>query len=122
MTPFTFYGTFMSGQPGHTNLDGARLLGRARTAPQFRLYVVDEMWPALVRAEDGVEIECELYEASEQLLARLAQVEPPGWNRGPVELADGRVVEAFVAESALTARGDDISEYGGWAGYRAALA
>ena len=111
MTPFAFYGTFMSDQPGHTNLDGARLLGRARTAPQFRLYVVDEMWPALVRAEDGVEIECELYE-----------VEPPGWNRGPVELADGRVVEAFVADSVLLARGDDISEYGGWAGYRAALA
>jgi gamma-glutamylcyclotransferase (GGCT)/AIG2-like uncharacterized protein YtfP len=56
VTAFAFYGTFMSDQPGHGNLEGARFLERARTAPEFRMYVVDGMWPALVRAEDGVEI------------------------------------------------------------------
>ena len=122
MTVFAFYGTFMRGQPGHANLAGAAFLGRARTAPQFRLYIVDEKWPALVPAAEGTEIECELYEADEELLARLAELEPPGWTRGPIELADGRVVEAFVGDTTLASRGEDVSRYGSWPGYASAVA
>ena len=84
MTLFAFYGTFTSNQPGHRNLAGARLVEQARTAPRYRLYFVDEMWPALIPADDGVAIECEVYEADEELLRRLAEIEPPGWNRGPL--------------------------------------
>jgi RimJ/RimL family protein N-acetyltransferase/gamma-glutamylcyclotransferase (GGCT)/AIG2-like uncharacterized protein YtfP len=122
LTTFAFYGTFTSAQPGHANLAGAQLLERTRTAPRYRLYIVDGMWPALISADDGMSIECELYDASEELLARLAEVEPPGWNRQPVELADGRVVEAFVAEPALAARGEDVSRHGSWPTYREWLA
>ena len=122
MTLFAFYGTFTSTQPGHRNLAGARLVERARTASRYRLYFVDAMWPALIPADDGVAIECEVYEADEQLLGYLADVEPPGWNRGPLELADGRIVEAFVADPALAARGEDVSGHGGWPAFRAWLA
>jgi RimJ/RimL family protein N-acetyltransferase/gamma-glutamylcyclotransferase (GGCT)/AIG2-like uncharacterized protein YtfP len=122
VTPFAFYGTFTTGQPGHANLAGTRLLERTRTAPRYRLYIVDGTWPALVPADDGVAIECELYDASEALLAHLAEVEPPGWNRAPIELADGRPVDAFVGEPALAARGEDVSEHGGWPAYREWLA
>ena len=117
MTLFAFYGTFTTEQPGHGNLGGARFVGRVRTAPRYRLFFVDGLWPALVPADDGVAIECELYECSEELLARLARVEPPGWNRGAVELADGRRVEAFVGDAALAARGLDSSEHGSWAAF-----
>jgi allophanate hydrolase len=115
VTLFAFYGTFTSGQPGHGNLAGARFVERTRTAPRYRLFFVDGLWPALVPAEDGVAIECELYECSEELLERLASIEPPGWSRGPLELADGRRVEAFVGDAALAARGLDVSEHGSWA-------
>jgi RimJ/RimL family protein N-acetyltransferase/gamma-glutamylcyclotransferase (GGCT)/AIG2-like uncharacterized protein YtfP len=118
VTPFAFYGTFTSGQPGHGNLAGARLIERTRTAPRYRLYLVDEMWPALVPADDGVEIECEVYEAGEDLLTRLAQLEPPGWNRRPLELVDGRTVAAFIADPALGAQGEDVSAHGGWPAFR----
>jgi allophanate hydrolase len=117
VTLFAFYGTFTSSQPGHGNLAGARLVERTRTARRYRLYFVDGLWPALVPAEDGAAIECEFYECSEELLERLAHVEPPGWNRGPVELEDGRTVEAFVGDAALAARGVDVSEHGSWAAF-----
>ncbi len=121
MTLFAFYGTFTSGQPGHRNLAGARLLERTRTAPRYRLYFVDDMWPALIPVDDGVAIECEVYEADEGLLRRLADLEPPGWRRGPLELADGRNVEGFIADPALSARGEDISSHGSWPAYARAL-
>ena len=118
MTLFAFYGTFTSAQPGHGNLAGARFVERTRTAPRYRLFLVDGLWPALVPvAYGGVAIECELYDCSEELLDRLALIEPPGWNRGRVELEDGRTVEAFVGDEGLAARGIDVSEHGGWAAF-----
>ena len=117
LTLFAFYGTFTSGQPGHGNLGGARLVERTWTAPRYRLFLVDGRWPALLEDERGHSIECELYECSEELLERLTRVEPPGWNRAPLELEDGRTVEAFVGDPALATRGVDVSEHGSWAAF-----
>jgi allophanate hydrolase len=117
VTLFAFYGTFTSSQAGHGNLAGARFVERTRTASRYRLYFVDDLWPALVPTGDGAPIECELYECSDELLERLARVEPPGWNRAPLELEDGRTVEAFVGDSELAARGVDVSEHGSWAAF-----
>ena len=122
MTLFAFYGTFTSSQPGHGTLAGARFVERVRAAPRYRLYFVDGLWPALVPADGGVAIECELYECSEELLERLAHVEPPGWNRGPLELEDGRSVEAFLGDAELAPRGVDVSERGSWAAFVSAEA
>jgi allophanate hydrolase len=118
VTLFAFYGTFTSSQPGHGNLAGARFVERTRTAPRYRLYFVDGLWPALLPADEGgAAIECELYECSEELLERLSRVEPPGWNRGRVELEDARAVEAFMGDADLAARGVDVSEHGSWAAF-----
>jgi allophanate hydrolase len=117
VTLFAFYGTFMRGEPGHGNLAGARYLEDVRTAARYRLFHVDGLWPALIPAEDGVAIACELYDVAEEMLERLADVEPPGWRRGPLELIDGRRVEAFIADPVLEARGVDVSDHGGWAAY-----
>jgi gamma-glutamylcyclotransferase (GGCT)/AIG2-like uncharacterized protein YtfP len=120
LTPFVVYGTFMRGQPGHENLAGASFVEAVRTAPRYRLYYVDGRWPALIAAERGVEIACELYELSEGHLARLAEIEPPEWRRAPLELADGRRAEAFLGDPVLRARGVDISPHGSWAAFVAA--
>jgi allophanate hydrolase len=122
VTLFAFYGTFTSEQPGHGNLANAAFVERVRTAPRYRLYFVDGRWPALVPAADGVEIECELYECSEPLLDRLAAIEPAGWSRAPLELEDGREVEAFLGSRELVARGVDVSDYGSWAAFVSAEA
>ena len=118
MTAFAFYGTFTRGQPGHGNLRGARLLEASQTAARYRLWHVAGLWPALVPAPgDGVPISVEVYDVDEEHLARLAELEPPGWRRAPLELADGRIVEAFLGDETLRARGHDISHHGGWAAY-----
>ncbi len=109
----------MRGQPGHANLEGAEYLEAVQTGPRYRLWEVDGRWPALVEDDRGVKIAGELYEISSAHLARLADVEPPGWLRAPVELADGRTVEAFVGDQAMMASGVDVSGHGGWAAYRA---
>ena len=115
------YGTFMRGQPGHANLEGAEYVEAVETAPRYRLWEVDGRWPALIEADDGGPIAGELYEISSAHLARLTEVEPPGWRRSSVELADGRTVEAFVGDRTMTARGVDVSSHGGWAAYLAAV-
>ncbi len=119
MPPFLIYGTFMRGQPGHVNLEGAQFLEAVETAPRYRLFEVDRRWPALVEDVAGVAIAAELYEIEPTHVARLAELEPPGWERAPAELADGRIVEAFLAAQALRTRGVDVSEHGGWAAYTA---
>lgn len=118
MTAFAFYGTFTRGQPGHGNLRGARFVESVNTAARYRLWHVDGLWPALIPdAADGVAIRVEVYDVDEEHLARLAELEPPGWRRAPLELADGRRVEAFLGDETLRARGRDISQHGGWAAY-----
>jgi gamma-glutamylcyclotransferase (GGCT)/AIG2-like uncharacterized protein YtfP len=117
--PFLIYGTFMRGQPGHGNLAGARFVEAVRTAPLYRLFEVDGRWPALVEDGDGVAIVAELYEIGPAHIARLSELEPPGWERAPVELADGRRVDAFLGAPRLRSRGVDVSAHGGWAAYRA---
>ena len=107
----------MRGQPGHGNLGGAEFLGAVRTAPRYRLWLVDGRWPAVIPAEDGVEIAAELYDLDEGLLAQLTMLEPPGWSRAPVDLDDGRVAEAFLGDAELTEHGVDVSRYGGWAAF-----
>jgi hypothetical protein len=46
---------------------------------------------------------------------------PPGLCRGPVKLADGRVVPGILypQEMVEAGRHRDISEFGGWRGYMA---
>jgi allophanate hydrolase len=117
MTVFAIYGTFGSTQEGSANMLGAELLEQARTAPSYRLYRVDDRWPALVRADEGVAIAVELYECTEEHLSRLAELEPPGWNRAPLVLEDGREVEAFIGDESLVARSVDVSDHGSWAAH-----
>lgn len=117
MTRFAIYGTFMRDQSGHANLDGATFLEEVRTAPLYRLFYVDHSWPALIPDEHGTEIACELYELSQQHIARLAEIEPPEWQRAPLVLADGRTTEAFLGDPALRSRGIDVSAHGGWAAF-----
>jgi gamma-glutamylcyclotransferase (GGCT)/AIG2-like uncharacterized protein YtfP len=120
--PFLIYGTFMRGQPGHGNLRDARFVEPVETAPRYRLWEVDGRWPALIEDDDGVAIAAELYEIAPTHLARLAEIEPPGWNPAPVELADGRSAEAFLGDPSLRARGHDVSGHGGWAAFVASRA
>ena len=114
-----FNGGLMRGQSAHWMLRGATFLEQVRTAPCYRLYSIDDHHPAMLRDDqDGVSIVAELYDVPDDVWPGIRDFEPPGLYRGPVELADGRLLEGMLGESSLIAQGrKDISAYGDWAAY-----
>jgi gamma-glutamylcyclotransferase (GGCT)/AIG2-like uncharacterized protein YtfP len=114
-------GTLMRGDVLHGNLDGARFVSEARTAPRYRLYSIGDVHPGMIDAEaSGVSVSGELYELELEHLERLVKDEPPGLGIGVVELDGGqRRLGIFWVAPELPAAAIDISEYGGWREYRA---
>jgi gamma-glutamylcyclotransferase (GGCT)/AIG2-like uncharacterized protein YtfP len=117
-------GTLMRGLALHANLAGAEFLGEVSTAPRYRLHSIADRHPGMYEVEDGgVAIAGELYRVPDDVLARVEAGEPPHLYRGPVHLADGRVVDGILYPRALAeGKHPDISAHGGWRAYRAAAA
>ena len=115
-------GTLMRGLALNKNLDGAEFLGEARTAPTYRVYSIGDVHPGMFEVEQGgVSVAGELYRVPDDVWARVEAGEPPNLYKGPVRLADGRVVDGILYPRDLAeGRHRDISEYGGWRAYRAA--
>jgi gamma-glutamylcyclotransferase (GGCT)/AIG2-like uncharacterized protein YtfP len=112
-------GTLMRGLKLNANLDGATFLGEFMTAPRYRIYSIGDVHPGMFEvAEGGISVPGELYDVPDDVWARVEAGEPPGLYRGPVELADGRVVPGILFPREL-AEGihRDITEFGGWREY-----
>ena len=116
-------GTLMRGLKLNANLDGATFLEETWTAPVYRIHSIGDVHPGMYEVpDDGVSVQGELYEVPDDVWQRVEAGEPPGLYRGPVKLADGRVVPGILypQEMAESGRHRDISEFGGWRGYVAA--
>ncbi len=113
-------GTLMRGLALHANLDGAELLGPARTAPRYRLYSIGDVHPGMFEVDQGgVSVAGELYRVPPEVLRRVEAGEPPGLYRGPVQLEDGRVVQGILyPRERAEGVHRDISNYGDWRRYR----
>jgi gamma-glutamylcyclotransferase (GGCT)/AIG2-like uncharacterized protein YtfP len=114
-------GTLMRGDVLHQNLDGARFISEARTAPRYRLYSMGDVHPGMINAQTaGVSVSGELYELDLEHLERIIAGEPPGLGVAVVELDGGeRRLGIFWVAAELPETAIDISEYGGWRAYRA---
>ncbi len=114
-----FNGGLMRGQSAHWKLKAATFLEAVYTAPRYRLYSIGNRYPAMLRDDArGVAIAAELYHVADEVWPFVANIEPPGLYRGPVELADGRLLEGMLGQAGFVAKnGVDISGYGGWAEY-----
>jgi gamma-glutamylcyclotransferase (GGCT)/AIG2-like uncharacterized protein YtfP len=115
-------GTLMRGLALHDNLAGAEFLSEALTAPRYRLHSIGDRHPGMYEvATGGVAVAGELYRMSDQVWRRVEAGEPPGLYRGPVHLADGRVVDGILYPRELAeGKHPDISSHGGWRAYVAA--
>jgi adenine/guanine/hypoxanthine permease len=115
-------GTLMRGDVLHGNLDGARFVSEASTAPRYRLFSIGDVHPGMIAAEPGREaasVAGEIYELELGHLERLVADEPPGLGIGVVELADGeRRLGVFWVAAELPETAIDISHHGGWRAYR----
>lgn len=116
-------GTLMRGLVLHANLDGAKFLGEARTAPRYRLYSIDDIHPAMFEVEEGgVSVAGEIYRVSEEIWARIEAGEPPGLYRGAVRLMNGRDIDGILYPRELAeGKHRDISEFGDWRAYMDAV-
>lgn len=121
---FFICGSALRGQPDHKNLGGARFVGAAKTAPKYRMHSIKDAWhPGIYEVSGGgVALAGELYELTPDQHAALVASEPPDMYEQTVELEDGTFAEAMLyPHSLIEVNGyPDISQYGGWAAYKAA--
>ena len=118
-------GTLMRGLELHGNLAGAELLEEIATAPKYRVHSIGDVHPGMYRVSDGEQgasVSGELYQVPMEVLLKVIEGEPAGLYRGPVELADGRVVPGILYARDLAERHPDITAHGGWRQYRATVA
>jgi gamma-glutamylcyclotransferase (GGCT)/AIG2-like uncharacterized protein YtfP len=111
-------GTLMRGLALNANLDGAEFVEEAQTAPVYRIHSIGDVHPGMYLVpEGGVSVAGEIYRVPDDVWQRVEAGEPPGLYRGPVTLADGRVVPGILFPRELAERHPDISAFGGWRAY-----
>jgi len=117
-------GTLMRGLELNGNLlaVGARFVRDARTEPAYRLWSIDDRHPAMIRVPSGgTAIAVEVWAVPATGLATLLMQEPPGLCIGRVRLEDGAEALGVLGEPALCDGMREITEFGGWRAYVAAL-
>ncbi len=122
---FAVNGTLMRGLERNEQLAraGAAFDREARTAPCYRLWTIDDVHPAMLRAPSGgASIAVEVWLVPPAGIAAILLSEPDGLCVGRVTLDDGSEVLGVLAEPALVEGSREITEHGGWRAYVAASA
>jgi allophanate hydrolase len=119
-------GAHLSGQPLNADLvaRGGTLVRTTRTAPGYRMYVVDgplprpglTRLPALADGH-GPGIEVEVWRVPAAALGGFVSTVARPLAVGPLELLDGSTVLGFVCTADAVDPGRDITAYGGWRSY-----
>ncbi len=117
-------GLHLSGQPLNGQLLelGARLDATVRTAPRYRMHLIERpgrKFPGLVRVEEGGAIELEVWELSPAALGAFMEKVPEPLCIGTVELEGGEKVKGFLCEAWAVEGARDITALGGWRAYLA---
>jgi allophanate hydrolase len=118
-------GAHLSGQPLNHELTsrGARRIRTTKTAPEYRLYALDTVppKPGLVHVpnESGHAIEVEIWELTRQAFGAFVAQIPAPMTIGMTRLADGTIVKGFSCEPYALSGAREISQFGGWRGFRA---
>jgi allophanate hydrolase len=114
----------LKGQPLHADLLGfnAGFVRLARCAPNYRFLALMEHNPpraGLMHTSDGGgNVEVEVYDLPFEGFGRLVASVAPPLAIGTVELEDGERVKGFLIESSAASTARDITEFGGWRGFR----
>jgi allophanate hydrolase len=119
-------GAHLTDQPLNSQLvaAGGTLIAATTTASQYRMHALDTVppKPALVRvAHGGVSIAGELWRLPAAGFGAFVAGVPTPMVIGKVMLADGSTVSGFLVEPIGVAGAPDISQFGGWRNYLAAV-
>ncbi len=113
-------GSLMSDLPLNNNMTdaGATLVREAVTVPTYRMFSIDDVHPAMMRAPSGgTNIAVEVWRVPLAGLASILLKEPPGLCVGKVSLSDGEEVLGVLGEAMLCHDRREITEFGGWKAY-----
>lgn len=120
-------GAHLDGQPLNWQLleRGARKLETTKTSAHYKLFALPDTTPAkpgLARtAQGGSAIEIEIWEMPVRRFGEFVADVPAPLAIGTLEVADGRWVKGFVCEPLGLEGAADISHFGGWRAYLAAV-
>jgi hypothetical protein len=118
-------GTLMRGLELNPNLlaVGATFVRDTKSEPTYRLWSINDRHPAMVRVSNGgVAVSLEVWSVPPAGLASILLKEPAGLSIGKVKLADGEEVLGVLGEPILCEGKKEITSFGGWREYTAALA
>jgi len=114
-------GTLMRGLELENNLKAvnAVFLKESQTEKSYRLYTIDDKYPAMVKDKQGAAIDVELYEISEEGMQEVLSKEPEGLTIKEITLIDGSQVQGVVGLPFIIRNRKEITLYGGWRNYLA---
>lgn len=112
-------GTLMRGLELENNLKevNARFIKESQTERAYRLFSIDDKYPAMIKSEGGATIDVELYELAFQALEIILSKEPPGLTIEKIKLIDDSEVYGVVGLPFIIEKGKEITSYGGWRNY-----
>ena len=113
-------GSLMRGFALNQNLldTRAEFLREAKTSANYRLWSIDDSYPAMLRDEvQGTNIDLEIWVLTPESLLEIVGKEPPGLCLGKVELQDGESVLGILGEPYLCESKEEITTWGGWRSY-----
>jgi gamma-glutamylcyclotransferase (GGCT)/AIG2-like uncharacterized protein YtfP len=117
---FAVNGTLMRGLELNGNLltVGATFVREATTEPAYRLWSINDRYPAMLRVrEGGVAIAVEVWAFPTASLATILLQEPAGLCIGKVRLSDGEVVLGVLGEPICCENQREITQWGSWRTY-----
>ncbi|MDX2214438.1 MAG: hypothetical protein SFY66_14195 [Oculatellaceae cyanobacterium bins.114] len=117
-------GTLMRGLALNQNLlnAGATFLQETFTEPSYRLWSINDRHPAMLRVtQGGRAIAVEVWAVPPAGICTILLWEPPGLCIGKVRLIDGETVLGVLGEPFLCENQPEITSWGGWRAYTAAM-
>ena len=112
-------GTLMRGLELENNLTeaGATFIKETKTEKGYRLYSINDKYPAMVKGKRGKSIAVELYEISEEGMQEVLAKEPEGLTIEKIKLIKGEEVYGVVGNDEIIKGQKDITSFKGWRKY-----
>ena len=112
-------GTLMRGLALENNLKevNALFIKESQTEPLYRLFSINDQYPAMIKDQNGRAIDIELYEISPEGLKSVLSKEPEGLTIDKIKLIDDSEVLGVIGLPYITKGQKEITSYGGWRNY-----
>ena len=105
-------GTLMRGLELAGNLKKvhASFIKKSQTEKAYRLYSINDQYPAMIKSDDGESIAVELYKITEEGMKEVLSKEPEGLTIEKIKLIDGQEVYGVIGLPSIVEGQKDIRD------------